>query len=283
MSNNLFSLGTQKLHINFGAPSFLGKISENKSCIQTRKFSRILVRHLSLERLAKEKQNEKNHVSIKEKPDVVFKKTNPFLCKEKCLYPQKKQDGNNFVVFTFGEQMLKSMTFNRAIKEKQNDFHSTTRMPGKKGLGDALLYVWALGLLFIYLFVLIVMTFFAGGQQEQLLLTRMEQSRLTLFAYLQTPAEIDGAETTMQELLMHAYFSGDYSEFDAQTKEIFQPLYPREGCLTWNLYVVSLSDGNEVHRIQNYRRNIFQAEAAKVSVPLVIEERALEVQLEDVC
>lgn len=154
---------------------------------------------------------------------------------------------------------------------------------GKRGLGDALLYVWALGLLFIYLFVLIVMTFFAGGVQEQLILTRMEQSRLNLLTYLQTPAELDGVEITMQELLMHAYFSRDFQDFDDKTGEIFQPLYPREGCLTWNLYIVSRPDGNEVHRIQNYRRNIFQAEAAKVSIPAVYEDRTLEVQLEDIC
>ena len=211
----------------------------------------------------------KNFVSIKEKPDVVSIK--------------EKQNGKNFVVFTSGGQMLKSMTFNISIKEKHNDFYSIKKILGRRGLGDALLYVWALGLLFIYIFVLIVMTFFANSQQEQLILSRMEQSRLNVLTYLQTPVMLDGAEVSMQELLMGAYFSGDFQEFDSRTREIFQPLYPRDGCLTWNLYIVSRPDGNEVHRIQNYRRNIFQAEAGKVLIPAVYEDRSLEVQLEDVC
>src|SRR3989344_3347573 len=149
----------------------------------------------------------------------------------------------------------------------------------KKGVAEATLYVYGFFLLFCYLLMLVLLSFFGSGFEEKLVAAEVNANKVSLLAYLQTPVEFAGMSINMRELIIHSYYSKDYGLLDEKTREIFGKLYPKKGCLTWNMDF--LVDGNSVHEIKNYNGDEQNIAGAEMS--MVYEDKKMEVRLAEIC
>ena len=164
----------------------------------------------------------------------------------------------------------------------------------KKGVSDAMLYIWGFGLLFLFMLVMILFSIFSSSHKESLVTLGLVDTKINLLNYARTPVGTLNGGSTIEEVIINAYYSGDYKELDERTKLIFEPLYPKGQCLTWNMYYVLQPDGKEVHSIVNLLRpgtfdvvnweyNSNEISRSSLLVPLVFEDKFIEVRFVEVC
>src|SRR3989344_3243255 len=165
---------------------------------------------------------------------------------------------------------------------------------GKRGIEDALLFMWGLGILFLFMLALLILSFFTGSYKEELSGLRIVNAKVNLINYARTDVDVFNGKFEMQELLINSYYSGDYNVLDKKTKEIFNKLYPKGNCLTWNIYYILQPDGKEVHKIVNLERpgtfdvvnwkyNPNEISRSSLLIPLVFEDKQIEVRLVERC
>ena len=163
---------------------------------------------------------------------------------------------------------------------------------GKRGIEDALLFMWGLGILFLFMLALLILSFFTGSYKEELSGLGIVNAKVNLINYARSDVDVDGRE--MQELLIGSYYSGDYNELDEKTKDIFNKLYPKGNCLTWNIHYILQPDGKEVHKIVNlerpgtfdvvnWRYNPNEISRSSLLIPLVFEDKSIEVRFTETC
>ena len=164
----------------------------------------------------------------------------------------------------------------------------------KKGQYEIGAY-WA-GFSLIFSFLLVVILLSLTGSvvaNERLIEIEVSDTRLNLFPYLQTPVGFSNGEFTMQELLLSSYYNGDYDEFNKKTREILTPLYPKDKCTNWNMYVVKAPENEIINSIENivginipdFKNLKFfnDYRQSKIVVPRIFEEGQLEIRVVELC
>ena len=147
----------------------------------------------------------------------------------------------------------------------------------KKGIAEIGMYLYGFLILFCYILILFLLSFFGTSFQEKLDAQSSLDNNINLASYLGSEAEYSEVNISMMGLILHGYYSGD-----EKTKEIFNPLYPRRGCLTWKIEINLKPDGEELHVIQNSKLGK-EKNPGVILIKVPDENKEIEVRMVDRC